>query len=498
MIKKRLILIGIFVLVAALLGGGFYILAGIEPLPEDGNPDYQFGFVVNDENIRVFNFSSRNIDYIEVENNLMTYRVRMTDGVVQIVDYESVPLLAASSAGLFNSGSNLRLETVISENCADLGEFGLADPNAAVTIMSYNSGSVTFHIGNQSPNPDYYYMCLEGENTVYLIEKLLAERYLKSVMEYCDPKIYKTFVPFDDFVSLSVKSPTTEYEFRLATKEEIASSAVYFEGIAMLKPYAWGANSSAIEDLMTSMVDLKATSVVAVCVSEEDLVQYGLDKESCTEIVLGVNADPNPMEYNNTTNPYFDSTKPTGEKTEFTVTYRIGKVTDTQVYVMFDGREVVYTIPRETFSWVDWTPYRFSAKILFGEYLSNLNSLTVKSSDETWNFTLKNAASNDKDELRVQCNGKSINPDQFRTFYASLISFIPVGEGAKPEGAEPALELLYNLTSGESHVLRFYEMDARNYAAEINGVTFLSVRVTQVEKVFSDIQKLLKGQALIE
>ena len=60
MIKKRLILIGILVLLSAALVVGGIWLSGVELLPPEENPDYQFGFTVDSENIRIFSFSSKN------------------------------------------------------------------------------------------------------------------------------------------------------------------------------------------------------------------------------------------------------------------------------------------------------------------------------------------------------------------------------------------------------------------------------------------------------
>ena len=494
---KRLILLGAVLLAGVLLIFGILWISEFDLMETPPEETLDFGFTVNDENIRVFRFSPKNIEYMEIENAHQTYRVRMVDSKVEIVGFETVPLLEASSAGLFNSGETLRLETKICDDCEDLDDFGLEDPQATVTIQSYTGSVAKFHIGDMTPNHDYYYMCVDGERTVYILETLFAERYLKSVVEYCDPKIYKTFVPYDDFVALSVVSPTGEYAFRKATEDE-SKSGVYFGGIAMDKPFHWGADADAIELVMTSMVGLTADSVVDVGVSEEELVQYGLDAASRTEIKLSVYADPNPMMYNNQTNAYYDSSKPTGEYTDFSVTYRIGKEVDDQVYVMFEDRDVVYTMSRENFSWLEKRPYQFCNHMLFGEYISNLSALQISTPEDSWTFELKNAASNDKDELEVTCGSVSVNGKQFRSFYANLMSIYPSGEATKPEGASEAdLEIRYVMSDGREEILRFYKIDARNYAAETGGSVFLSVRVTELEKVLNDIQKLLKGQTIL-
>lgn len=496
MMKKRLILIAVTVLLCGLLAVGIVLVSGMELLPPETQQQPQFGFFVNSENIRVFQFSARNIDYIEVENAYQTYRVRRTDGKVQMVGFETVPLLEASAKGLFNSGETLRLETVIRENCQDMDEFGLADPQATVTILSYSGAAAKFHIGDKSPNGDYYYMCVDGENTVYLITTLFAERYLRSVVDYCDKKIYKTFVPYEDFTGLTVKSPEGEFVFRMATEEE-KKNGIFFGGIAMEKPFLWGGDSTAMENVMKTMVALSATDVAAVCVEEKDLAQYGLDAASRTEILLSVYADENPVMYNNTTNPFYDSTKPSGKFTDFTVSYWVGDEVDGMVYVMYEDRAVVYTVPRDTFYWLQWRPYQYCNKMLFGEYLSNLTSLTVSNTSGEWEFLLKNADSNDKEELEVTCNGTSVVNTDFRTFYANLMTVYPSGEATEVSGKTPALTIRYVTKDGTEKVLNFYEMDARNYAAEVDGITFLSVRVTEVEKIFNDVQKLLRGESVM-
>ena len=252
MMKKRLIIIAVCLLCCGLLAVGIVLVSGLDLLPPETQEVPQFGFIVNGENIRVFQFSARNIDYIEVENAHQTYRVRMKDGEVKMVGFESVPLLTASAKGLFNSGETLRLETVIRKDCQNMDEFGLLKPQATVTIQAYSGATAKFHIGDKSPNGDYYYMCVDGETTVYLIETLFAERYLRSVVDYCDRKIYKTFVPYEDFTGLSIKSPGGEFSFRMATEDE-KKNAVFFGGIAMEKPFLWGGDATAMEDVMKTI-----------------------------------------------------------------------------------------------------------------------------------------------------------------------------------------------------------------------------------------------------
>lgn len=499
MMKKRLLMIGIFVVVCALVAVAILLISKIDPTPDPVEDTGIDDFLsITDEGIRIYRFSPSNVDYMEITNTHETYRVRMVDSQVVIVGYETIPLLSASSSGLFKSVETLTLETVVDENCTDLSRFGLSEPRATITIQAYSDARVTFFIGDASPTGEYYYMSVEGENTVYLIERMLAERYLKSVAEYCDKKIYKTFVPYEDFTALTIKSPNHNYSFRMATEEEKASGGIYFSGIAMETPFAWGVDSEQMETLMETMVELTADDVVAMCVDEQDLAQYGLDQASRTEIVLSVYADPNPTMYNDKANPYYDSSQQTGVYSDFTVTYWLGTTADKQVYVMFDGRPVVYTMPSDTFSWLEWTPYRYCMKMLFGEYISNLSSLSVITPEENLTFTLTGADSDDKEDLRVSCGDVSVDGDNFRTFYANLMGMYPSGEGTMPENAgTPALEIVYTLTDGTSHFIRFYPMDDRNYAANVDGHTFLSVRVTEIQKVINDSQKLLKGQQII-
>ncbi len=497
MMKKRLLIIGICVLVCALVGGGIWGISLIDPKPEDPVEEIEFGLTVNDEGIKVYKFSPKNVDYMEITNPHGTYKVRMEGDTVYIPGFETIPLLKASSAGLFNSVSTLTLETVVDKDCQNFARFGLEEPQAKITIQAYSDSRVTFHIGDASPAGDYYYMRVEGEKEVYLMDRFFAERYLRSVTEYCDLKIYKTFDPAEDFVALSVQSPDLTYSFRKANEEEKKINGIYFSGIAMDSPYKWGAESAPIEELMKTMVNLSADGVAQLCVEEKDLAQYGLDAANRTEVVLKVYADPNPVLYQDVSNPFYDSTKPTGEYQEFTVTYWVGKTADKSVYMMYEGRPVVYTLPRETFYWLEWTPYRYCTKMLFGEYISKITDLTVASAEGSYTFTLSGADSDDKEDLRVNCNGTSVDGDNFRQFYTNIMAMFPSGTGEKPEGAEPVLTISYNLSDGGKNAISFYSVDSRNCVVEVGGQAFLTVRITEVEKVMNDVQKLLKGQEVL-
>lgn len=499
MIKKRLLMIGIAVLVCALVAVGILLVLKFDPLEDpisdNGIDDF---LTIVDEKIRIYRFSPENVDYMEITNRHESYRIRMEGDQVFIVGYETIPLLKASSAGLFNSVSTLTLETVVDENCTDFSRFGLDTPSASITIQAYSDARVTFHIGDMSPTGEYYYLSVEGEKIVYLISESLAGRYLKSVEEYCDKKLYKTFVPLDDFTGLTIKSPTQNYSFRKVTAEEQAENFLYFSGIAMESPFDWGVDAAQIERVMQSMVLLTATDVVQMCVDEEDLAQYGLDPASRTEIVLSVYADPNPTMYNNSVNNYFDSSKPTGVYSDYTVTYWLGKTVDRQVYVMFEGRPVVYFISADAFPWLEWTPSRYCLKMLFGEYLTDLTGLSVVTPQQSFDFILSGMESGDVEDLRVSCGDIAVNPDDFTTFYSNILGIYPSGEASMPETGEPAVaEVRYTLKDGSSHSIGFYAVDERNCAANVDGQTFLSVRITEIQKILNDVQKLLNGQTVL-
>lgn len=492
-----MITVGIILLACVLVVGAILLISQFDPIPDPIEENLDFGLTVNDEGIKVYRFSPKNVDYMEISNSHETYRVRMDGDVVQIVGYETIPLLSASSTGLFRSVETLTLNTVVDENCTNLARFGLENPQATITIQAYSDARVTFYIGDANPTGDYYYMSVDGETTVYLMERLFAERYLKSVAEYCDKKIYKPFDPTADFRALTIKSPTLNYAFRQATEEEKKIEGIYFGNIAMVQPYQWGVETNAMETLMGTMVDLSADDVVQMCVTEKDLEKYGLDKEHRTEIVLTVYADPNPMMYNNITYPYFDSSKPTGKYQEFNVIYWLGTTVDKQVYVMFEGRPVVYTMPADTFSWLEWTPYRYCTKLLFGEYLSNLKSLSVTSADGEYTFDISGADSDNKDDLKVTCGDVSVKGNSFRDFYANIMGMFPSGEGTLPENTEPILTISYTTVDDTVQTLNFYPIDSRNCLVEVRGQAFLTVRITEVQKVINDTQKLLKGQQII-
>lgn len=493
--KKKVIWIVSCLLLCVALAAGILIVRkiAVPESPTEEVPD--FGLTVTNEGIRVYRFSPVNVDYMEVKNSAGTYRVRMSGGNVYIVGYENIPLLAASSKGLFQSVETLTLETVVRESCDDLSEFGLDSPQATVTIRSYGGKEVTFHIGDSSLIGDYYYMSVEGESTVYLIGKLLAERYLYSIAQYCDPKIYSTFEAPDDFTALTVKSPDQNYSFRLATAEEKASDVTLFSGILMEQPFRWGAESSQIQTAMESMILLQAERVVQMCVSSEDLAQYGLDPEHRTEIVLSVNADSNPVMYQNSPNPYYDSTKPTGTKQNFDITYYLGRTEEHETYLMFGDRAVVYTVPDSVFSWLEWTPYRYCYKMIYGEYITSVASIDILSPEKSTTFTLTHGVQ--AKELTVRCGERIIDEANFRTFYTNLLSMYPVGEvPADFVPGEETLKLVYHLTDGSEHVLSFSPVDDRNYAATLDGETHLCVRVSDLDKVLNDTEKLLNGQTV--
>ena len=476
-----------------MVGGILWIIGIEEKEPVDPPSISDVGIVYEDEKLRVYQFDPNRVEYLHIVNLYGEYKVRIDSNLGVVIDgFEAIPLLQASSKGLFNSVATVTLDTLIRADCTDLAEYGLAEPQAVITIHTDKGEDYRFAIGNETLNKNGYYMCVQGEDDVYLMNKLFSERYLRSVADYCDKKIYKFFDYETDFRQLEITGSDQSMCVRTVTEEE-QKTGLYFEGVILTSPFSASASRTSVDTILSGLVGLNASRVEAVGVTEADYSKYGLDNP--VKVKISVYADPNPQYYNDQINVYFDSTKPTGVYEEFTVTYYIGQTVEHETYLMYEDYPVVYTVSDETFSFLSQGTDWYCSRLIFGEYIYNVEELVFTYEGKNYAFQLQDADS--KDKMLVTCDGITVNSDDFRTLYGNLVAISHYGLADLPENAkEPYLRVTYHMVDGADVVVEFYEIDARNLFVSVGGEGHFSVLRTSVDKVIRDMFKVLAGESV--
>jgi hypothetical protein len=197
---------------------------------------------------------------------------------------------------------------------------------------------------------------------------------------------------------------------------------------------------------------------------------------------------------NEQVNPYYDP-KANGVPLEITSTYLIGGSKDRDLYIMYDGAPVIYSVDIDKFAFVNKPIDQFCQRIVNIKYLNELDELTVETGGETYNFKIQDPDTGDK--MIVTYDYKQLDPSLFRSFYKSVIGVTHYGLAEKPQNVEPMLRITYGAIDGNDIVLEFIPIDDRNVYLQINGEGRFYALRTRADKIINDMHKLINGEEIM-
>lgn len=493
MTKKRVILIILGVLIIGALIGLIFFVRSMDDKPEDPTVDEDISIDHDTEKHILFSCQVIDIDYLQISNEFGDYQIkRNSDNVIYIVGHEKALLLPYSSAGLYESVKQVSCKLKIANGAEDLAQFGLEEPKATITVQLKNGEKTVFHIGDNAPQNDGYYLSMSGSNDVYLVDYYYGSRYLNE-LTYLYSKTISNVFDYSEFQSISIDYPDREDIFIRRTNTEESAMIRYFSGYVMTEPFYFSADSEIISSLTDLFSELSAEKIVTDQLTDENLEKYGFKDPIKIEIKANCNTTSYQLS-NGMQNPYYGLT-PDGSPYPLTVNYKIGATLGNETYVMFNDSGVIYSVSNTTMALVSSPLYQFCAKLLSIDYITALSGLTIEYEDKSYYFSIKDADAGD--DMEVICDYVRLDPSLFRDFYSTLIGTALNGIGEDP-GTDPVVTIKYHKIDGNDEVLEFLPYpETRRLFVKVNGEGHFTCFITKTEKIINDLNSLLKGEAII-
>lgn len=124
---------------------------------------------VDTASVKELSLSNENGDFSFVKENDVWYEA----------GDRSVKIDTALLENMITAATGVTSEDKI-ENVEDMSEYGLENPQIAVTY-STETENVTLNIGDYNSAVSKYYICVDGENTVYTISSSVRSSFTKSL-----------------------------------------------------------------------------------------------------------------------------------------------------------------------------------------------------------------------------------------------------------------------------------------------------------------------------
>ncbi|MBE6757847.1 MAG: DUF4340 domain-containing protein [Ruminococcaceae bacterium] len=442
--RRAAVLLSAAAAVAVLAGAVFalpVLFPAEEPEPEPEQPDTAVTLL--DKELDADGQAIENpVRSVRITTALDDYTLALNeDNVWKLQGEDDLPLNTTAVEGLVDELLFVQAQDTVAADVADMSTYGLDHPTLTVNAVYADGAAVTLKLASMAVGNGYY-LRVNEENTVYLMDATLAQTAMKQPEAYVSLSVVEApSVSKDDAngtVMVKELSLTGAVRDNVVTtirpKEEADGPEYENTSYLLTAPYKQATDSETATKVF-AVTSITAEEAVALHPNAAQLAEYGLDTpHSVAKIVLGV--------FTSTTNEEGEVTE-AGYYNERVHLVKLGKKTadGTAYYAMADTRDVIYRIHAEQLPWADKTYHDFTNKYLFLRNLTSLQSITCTTGGKTYAFEFTHTPEGETldDELTVKLNGETLRTHEFRVLYQVLMTLYRTGAApAEPQG-EPML-----------------------------------------------------------
>lgn len=387
---------------------------------------------------------------------------------------------------------SLSAKDIVGENVTDLAQYGLDPAASTVTVVMKDGTRHTIEVGNDAPGgSSYTYVKLPGSNTVYLCSSGDIRRTRQVKTDYISMDLF-TLQDTSNMPTIMncVLGGTSRKEpmviERVVSEASSASNdgQTGFSDYQIMSPRKHDVNTQVFSDVMETAFNTSANEIVAYNITDEQLAQYGLDEPYNT---LDLKYKENEQVYE--------------------IHYRASEPDSSGAfYLMLEGVPVVYraTINLDyATNWMNIQYQTMASRLFILPFINDVKALTVETPDGSYRFDLTVVGEGTDDEkLNVHYNGKALTDKNFKKFYQVVIGPTTESLVESEEGlnlTQPLLTYTYEYvdTSKKPDVVSFYKGPTRQVYVSINGECEFTTRDIYIDKVYSDVVKMINDEEVI-
>ena len=208
--------------------------------------------------------------------------------------------------------------------------------------------------------------------------------------------------------------------------------------------------------------------------SEENLRECGLDEPFCR------------IEF-----------KLNGEERVLLLGREFTKTTETSsadcYYAVLEDTPGIFSLQKNMARWATFTIFGSISNRLVSPYIYACESVEITTPNGNYRFDVNG------DAKTFSMGGEAVNGTEFRKLYQKLIEAVGDELYTEPVQGEPVVIVRFNYRSGYSGLygglsdeVSYYRLDARRYAAALNGNTLLKVNAVYIDGLIESVDELVK------
>ncbi|MFV0401168.1 MAG: DUF4340 domain-containing protein [Oscillospiraceae bacterium] len=488
--KKKLILLGVAVLVVAGLVVALVLLNGQEPVAEESSQEYtpvEVNYILGGENAPAATEVTIKNQYGEYTIYALPGSSDTVSGSYAIKGMEDYQVTSLSS--LMTSAKVSSVKSVVTEKADDLGVFGLTNPQATVSIKYEDNTSATLLIGDAAPAGEGYYAKRGDSDTVYLLSPSTgAAKFLDDKLTLMDKTLTGGTAGSDEEAASqfgrvelggTVRGEEPVIIEALPEDEVTSASGMVLTSHRIVSPIRVNLAYQRGSDVLAKAFGLVADKVVDAGKTPENLAKYGLEEPYSTISIELVQQYQEGETIKTMTIPYSLQVS--------------APQADGSVYLVTGSSELIYQIQASALPWLESTAFDLMDRMIVMPFIDKVASIKLEGEGvETSLFNLSGESS----DLVVQINDSPVDTANFRAYYQTLIgtSYDSIPEEELPEDAREIFAITYNYREGGADVVKFYEGPSRKVYATLNDGDPYLVLTSYLDRIKEDLGKILAGE----
>ncbi len=436
---------------------------------------------------------------IKNSNDEYTLRYNKSKTLYELDGYADIIVSESAMEELIGTATTMngydKVKTVES-----LADFGLEKPSITVKISYHDNTTVTLLIGNETPDKNGYYACLQGSHEVVMINTDSVYYFQFEKAQYADPTLIAspTVKSDDDNGTVVLKELTVTggaNKGTLSLRQIVPSDGEDFSYASYLitAPYKRMVNDSVATSL-SSFTYLIASKGVVLHPTAADKTKYGFDNPYAKlDITLAVQTKKETTQSDdsttNTEYSYYNTS---------TANVSVGNTDENgNYYVMVDGNNAIYLTAASSLSAViDRTYTNTISPLLFLKNIETIKQVSVSADDKIYDFKLTHDASKeDNDEkLTVICDNKQLNTADFRTLYTQLMGIHRYGETTVNPTGQPLHKIVLHENDGSLFLsMEIFGYSASLYTIRTNEGELFTVKISDISNFMTQINNYYNG-----
>lgn len=413
--------------------------------------------------------------------------------VYAIAELEGFTETTSEYTSLIGQFCNFSASRLIEENAPDISKYGLSSPSHTITLVYDDGTQHEFRVGNQLPTGSGYYMMLDDDPNVYGMVDSKMDRLNYTALDYVDKNVIEPWESYTDEEGNEVSAPTIEYlqieggtleeTFKIVplTADEASSTATsYGSSFRIVSPFEadmkyWSDETGADKNLVyvTGLQTLTADAVAALHPTDEDMAAYGLDEPYCT------------ITFSRDGTEHRWIVGEAGTTAEGAAAH----------YLYSDDQPVIYLVADENLPWISIDLENMYSTLMLLPYIDDVEKIDLMVYNATYTFEIgAETGEDDKTILSPALDGKELEVDAYRKMYQYFLAAPAEGINKNEEEGTLIASFTYHYREGGSDTVELFDLGNRTCILSINGDRRWTTRISYVQHLQSNIEKLQNGE----